>query len=110
MSSCTLLANLARVIIPAYASLVDSTLGTGNVFRGVHTTDGVPTIIPQSLGYQHHSTEFWNFQDPASTSTTKQCSGDEDPTCSDSIPSGGINAAHLTYFNQAVGTDASVCE
>jgi predicted lipase len=47
-----------------YAALVDSTLGTGNVFRGVHTTDGVPTIIPQTFGYKHHGTEFWNFLDP----------------------------------------------
>jgi len=94
----------------AYAALVDKTLGTGNVFRGVHTTDGVPTIIPQTLGYRHHGTEFWNFIDPASTATTKQCSGDEDPTCSDSIPSAGIDAAHLTYFNQAVGVDPTVCQ
>ena len=26
--------------------------------------------------------------------------GEEDPTCSDSIPSTGINAAHLVYFGQ----------
>jgi hypothetical protein len=39
--------------------------------------------------------EYWQSPDPASSVTTKQCSGDEDPTCSASIPSTGINTAHL---------------
>ncbi|KAJ6455263.1 hypothetical protein C8R47DRAFT_1082804 [Mycena vitilis] len=67
-------------------------------------TDGVPTIIPEVLGYQHHSTEYWQFEDPDSstdeTTTVTKCSGDEDPTCSDSIPSGGIDAEHVFYFGQ----------
>lgn len=29
-----------------------------------------------------------------------KCSGQEDPDCSDSIPSTGINDAHLRYFGQ----------
>lgn len=29
-----------------------------------------------------------------------KCTGQEDPTCSDSIPSTGINDAHLRYFGQ----------
>lgn len=37
-----------------YAALVDSFVGVGNVFRGVHTSDGVPTLIPTFLGYRHH--------------------------------------------------------
>ncbi|TDL21691.1 alpha/beta-hydrolase [Rickenella mellea] len=89
---------------PAYAALVESVVGTSNIFR-----DGVPTIIPQSAGYQHHAVEFWNFADPPTAANVKQCTGDEDPTCSDSIPSGGINQAHLTYFGQAMGRDASLC-
>ena len=34
-------------------------------------------------------------------SNVKVCSGREDPTCSDSILTGGINAAHLTYFGES---------
>jgi hypothetical protein len=42
-------------------------------------------------------TEFFQNPDPASAATTKQCDASgEDPTCSDSIPSQGIDAAHLT--------------
>jgi predicted lipase len=48
----------------AYATLVESTLGTGNVFRGTHTTDFAPALISQSIGYKHHGIEFWNFKDP----------------------------------------------
>ncbi|TDL21692.1 alpha/beta-hydrolase [Rickenella mellea] len=93
----------------AYASLVESVVGTSNIFRAVHTSDGVPTLIPQAVGYRHHAVEFWNFADPPTAANVKQCSGEEDPTCSDSIPSGGINAAHLTYFGEAMGADPSVC-
>lgn len=67
---------------PNYAALVDRILGVGNIFRGTHTTDGVPTIIPTSDGYKHHcmsivvtlvlidylillvATEFWQNPDP----------------------------------------------
>lgn len=42
--------------------------------------------------------------DDASTDTDPdnvvKCSGQEDPNCSDSIPSTGINDAHLRYFGQ----------
>ncbi|KAJ7470899.1 alpha/beta-hydrolase [Mycena latifolia] len=74
-------------------------------FRAVHTSDGVPTAIPQSAGYKHHGVEFWNFLDPSSARTTKACEASgEDPSCSDSVPSQGIDAAHNVYFNIAVQT------
>ncbi|EJC98555.1 alpha/beta-hydrolase [Fomitiporia mediterranea MF3/22] len=94
---------------PAYAQLVENLVGGDNTFRAVHTTDGVPTIIPQSFGYRHHTTEFWNFQDPSIAANVKQCVGEEDPTCSDSIPSMGIDAAHLVYFGQVMGLDPTLC-
>ncbi|KLO05078.1 alpha/beta-hydrolase [Schizopora paradoxa] len=94
---------------PAYATMAENLIGVNNIFRAVHTFDGVPTIIPEAIGYRHHATEFWNFVDPPLTSTVKQCSGEEDPTCSDSIPSTGINVAHVTYFGQAIALDPTVC-
>lgn len=44
---------------------------------GVHTTDGVPTIIPTYYGYRHHSTEYWQTVDPSSAANVKKCTGDE---------------------------------
>ncbi|KAJ7922911.1 alpha/beta-hydrolase, partial [Mycena leptocephala] len=88
-----------RTFNPTGANFINAQFGS-RAFRAVHTTDGVPTIIPRLDGYQHHGVEFWNFLDPASAVTTKSCvASGEDPTCSDSIPSEGIDAAHLTYFN-----------
>ncbi|KAJ6506484.1 alpha/beta-hydrolase [Mycena vulgaris] len=93
-----------RTFNPIGADFIDAQFGT-HAFRSVHTTDGVPTIIPQILGYQHHGIEYWNFADPASPMTTRQCAtSGEDPTCSDSIPSMGIDDAHSTYFNIGAGT------
>ncbi|KAJ7494824.1 Alpha/Beta hydrolase protein [Mycena galericulata] len=97
---------------PQWAAFAESTLGVDNIFRGVHTFDGVPTIIPQALGYEHHATEYWQFEDPlleADTATVKQCVGGEDPTCSDSIPSTGINAAHVFYFGQVMAVNPLLC-
>jgi len=92
---------------PTFATMVNNMFGT-DAFRSVHTTDGVPTIIPQTLGYKHHAFEYWQNPDPASAATIKMCDASgEDPTCSDSIPSGGIDAAHLTYFNRIA--DAPFC-
>jgi hypothetical protein len=93
-----------RTYNPTGAFFINQQFGN-SAFRAVHTTDGVPTIIPQSLGYRHHGVEFFQSPDPASAATTKQCAADgEDPTCSDSIPSAGIDAAHLTYFNILAAT------
>jgi len=96
-----------------WAAFAESTIGVDNIFRGVHTFDGVPTMVPQALGYEHHATEYWQFEDPISsgddTSSVKQCSGEEDPTCSDSIPSTGINAAHVFYFGQVMAVNPLLC-
>ncbi|KAJ7816841.1 alpha/beta-hydrolase, partial [Mycena olivaceomarginata] len=93
-----------RTYNPTGANFINARFGS-RAFRAVHTTDGVPTIIPQTFGYQHHGVEFWNFLDPSAAITTKQCAtSGEDITCSDSIPSLGIDAAHLTYFNIAAST------
>ncbi|KAJ7715516.1 alpha/beta-hydrolase [Mycena maculata] len=96
-----------------WAAFAESTIGVDNIFRGVHTFDGVPTIIPQALGYEHHATEYWQFEDPilleSPPSTVKQCVGGEDPTCSDSIPSTGINAAHVFYFGQVMAVNPLLC-
>lgn len=73
----------------------------------------VPTIIPTFLGYHHHGMpyfvylsviiylqphlgiEYWQYTNPESEETTRACAPDgEDPTCSASIPTGGINPAH----------------
>lgn len=42
-----------RVGDPAFASLVESRLGVPNIFRAVHTYDGVPTFLLGSIGYRH---------------------------------------------------------
>ncbi|KAJ7830429.1 Alpha/Beta hydrolase protein [Mycena olivaceomarginata] len=67
-----------------FATFVESTLGVDNIFR-----DGVPTIIPRILGYEHHGTEYWQFKDPglftSPATTVTKCIGKEDPACSDSI-------------------------
>jgi len=81
-----------------YAEFFNSEIGA-NAFRAVHTNDGVPTMIPTLLGYHHHGVEYWQFIDPPLPVTTKQCGAHgEDLLCSASIPSGGINVAHLIYF------------
>ncbi|KAF9522004.1 alpha/beta-hydrolase [Crepidotus variabilis] len=90
----------------AYADLINSQFGS-NAFRGrsSHSVSPVPTIIPTTLGYRHHGVEFFQNPDPPSAQTTKQCDpSGEDPTCSAAIPSGGINAAHLTYFGIPAST------
>ncbi|KAF7335115.1 Alpha/beta-hydrolase [Mycena venus] len=115
-----------------WAAFAESTIGVNNIFRAVHTfgkqfhemmiyiglldvfpTDGVPTMTPRILGYKHHSTEYWQFEDPvlftSGPTTVKKCAGKEDPSCSDSILSTGINAAHLFYFGQAMALNPSLC-
>jgi len=92
-----------------YAELVESSLGVSNIFRGVHTFDGVPTMVPLVFGYRHHSTEYWQFTEPAEATYVQRCIGPEDPLCSNSIPTGMINLPHLVYFGQSISLDPSVC-
>lgn len=52
------------------------------------------------LAFPHESVsgiEYWQIGDPASKDNVLQCSADgEDPSCSASIPSQGINSAHMS--------------
>ncbi|KAH6909359.1 Alpha/Beta hydrolase protein [Coprinopsis sp. MPI-PUGE-AT-0042] len=85
-----------------FADHVRETLGE-RAHRVVHGNDGVPTMIPARLGYHHHGIEYWQTTEPGSQArvedTTVQCDPDgEDPRCSLSVPSRGINAAHTRYF------------
>ncbi|TFK34599.1 Alpha/Beta hydrolase protein [Crucibulum laeve] len=87
-----------------FAEFVNENFGP-RAHRVVHTSDGVPTIIPRSLGYHHHGIEYWQHSDPPCEDTIFQCSPDgEDPKCSASVPTRGINPAHLTYFGIPVST------
>ncbi|KAL5510976.1 hypothetical protein ACEPAG_3695 [Sanghuangporus baumii] len=95
---------------PAYANLAEELIGASNIYRGTETYDGVPTIPFQSWGYEHHGTEYWVSQDPnTDPNNVVQCTGHEDPNCSDSIPSSGINDAHLRYFGQIIALNPSIC-
>ncbi|KAG7090064.1 hypothetical protein E1B28_011681 [Marasmius oreades] len=82
-----------------FAEFANHLLGT-NAFRVVHGHDGVPTMIPTSLGYYHHGVEYWQTSNDARHETTFQCSltDGEDSQCSASIPSEGINRDHTEYF------------
>ncbi|KAI3398074.1 hypothetical protein diail_9938 [Diaporthe ilicicola] len=95
----------------AYADYVDTVFPGSNVmFRATHENDGVPQIPPQSDGYRHHSTEYWESDDSDTAATTYQCTGQEPQDCNQSekgygIGNGGIgiNLAHLTYFGISIG-------
>ncbi|KAG2097543.1 Alpha/Beta hydrolase protein [Suillus discolor] len=93
----------------SFAELVETLIGVDNVFRGVHSFDGVPTIIPTRLGYRHHATEYWQFTEPPAPRHVRRCVGAEDPEGSASIPSTGINPAHMVYFEQPIASDPTVC-
>ncbi|KAG2016286.1 lipase [Coprinopsis cinerea AmutBmut pab1-1] len=98
-----------RVGNAAFASLVESRVGVNNIFRTVHTYDGVPTVLFKALGYRHFATEYWNFQDPPNAANTRKCNGGDDPKCSDSIPSTFINPAHVYYFGEVMGLNPLLC-
>lgn len=98
-----------RVGNPSFAAYVERLIGVHNIFRAVHTFDGVVTLPPRLLGYEHYATEYWNFIDPPSPHTTRQCQGREDILCGSSILSTGINFPHVVYFGQAMITTNSVC-
>ncbi|EJD42537.1 alpha/beta-hydrolase [Auricularia subglabra TFB-10046 SS5] len=96
-----------------WAYLVDELMGY-LTYRVVHTTDGVPKIIPSSVkGYVHHPVEYWNYRDPPRANTTKQCrdTGDElvgeDEKCSISVKTRTVNPAHFRYFN--IAYDKAFC-
>ncbi|KJZ74692.1 hypothetical protein HIM_05809 [Hirsutella minnesotensis 3608] len=77
----------------AYADFVDS---KAPEFRRVtHSNDGVPQIALNALGFQHHSTEFWQPDDKAES--TVKCQGQE-PKGIVSTTGLVINAAHVSYM------------
>ncbi|KAJ7203256.1 alpha/beta-hydrolase [Mycena pura] len=98
-----------------YAQYVEDLIGVDNIFRAVHTLDGVPTMVPRLWGYEHFATEYWQFRDPLPftptppCTTVTKCVGGEDPACSDSIPSTGINPFHLVYFGQVMAVNPQLC-
>ncbi|PPQ90550.1 hypothetical protein CVT25_015864 [Psilocybe cyanescens] len=65
----------------AFASYVESKIGINNIFRAVHTYDGITTILFKALGYRHFANEYWHFQESPSTF---------------------INPAHIVYFGQGL--------
>lgn len=95
----------------AYADYVDKVFpGSSTMIRATHSNDGVPQIPPQSDGYRHHTTEYWESDDNTSAEGTYQCTGQEPQDCNQSekgygIGNGGIgiNLAHLTYFGISIG-------
>lgn len=64
------------------------------------------------MGYQHHSTEFWELE-PFGANNTYRCGPNDDPECNNSAlglglagASGngaGINQAHLCYTGYLMG-------
>ncbi|KAI1840448.1 hypothetical protein JX266_013332 [Neoarthrinium moseri] len=92
-----------------YADFIDA-MFNGTMYRLTHKNDGVPQIPPQSDGYRHHSTEYWQSDDPPTTANTFRCQGQEPSDCNQSeigfgIGNGGrgINLAHLSYFGVSIG-------
>ncbi|KAJ6571311.1 Alpha/Beta hydrolase protein [Mycena capillaripes] len=101
-----------------FARYVEKMIGEDNIFRGMFpawTTDhGVPTMVPRFFGYEHFATEYWQFKDPIpliapAHATVKKCVGNEDPTCSASIISTGINPFHTFYFGQVMAVNPLLC-
>jgi len=87
-----------ELAIKKFADYVNATFGE-KAHRVVHGNDGVPTMIPTKLGYHHHGVEYWQYTHPPSEETTAKCNAEgEDPSCSASIPSQGVNLAHMKYF------------
>ncbi|CAA7260572.1 unnamed protein product [Cyclocybe aegerita] len=92
-----------------FAAYVERKLGVNNIFRVVHTNDGVSLILVRLTGYRHFGTEYWNFKDPATPANMKKCVGGEDSTCSRSERPSiiFINEAHKTYFGINVASTSN---
>ncbi|CAG8603729.1 7773_t:CDS:2, partial [Paraglomus occultum] len=88
-----------------FANYVDKTLV---VNRLVHTVDPYTRLPPNFLGYRHHNGEIW-IQDDATAESggAKQCGGDENPNCINSVNVVDLNfgAHHGPYF----GVDMHTC-
>ncbi|KAF7314626.1 Lipase-3 domain-containing protein [Mycena kentingensis (nom. inval.)] len=97
-----------------YARYVEELIGAENIFRVVHTLDGVPTMVPRVWSYEHFATEYWQYKEPIPFitkphETIKRCVGREDPECSASILSTGINPPHTVYFGQLMAANPLLC-
>lgn len=94
-----------RVGNQAFADFVDTVSGSkeeviGSYYRTTHTFDGVPQLPPQSLGYEHSRTEFFELDTKTgnqSAARTFRCYGQEAPDCNKGRGRGFINSAHLMY-------------
>ncbi|KAH8827784.1 Alpha/Beta hydrolase protein [Flagelloscypha sp. PMI_526] len=88
-----------RVGNQVFADFVNAELGD-RFHRVVNKDDGVPTIIPREpLGYSHNGVEYWHHSSPPTHENVKRCDAcGEDKSCSGSIPSQGVNDAHMEYF------------
>ena len=91
------------------------TIGTSEILLDQHTDDIIHADtfpVERSIGCQkiqvckpifscfRHVMCLWGETDTDPANVVK-CVGQEDPDCSDSIPSIGINDAHLRYFGQS---------
>jgi len=66
----------------------------GNSMRMTHDADIVPHLPPQLFNFQHETTEVWGTD-----SGYTVCNGNEDPTCSDSVPVLDYSVSdHLSYM------------
>ncbi|KAJ7141991.1 Alpha/Beta hydrolase protein [Mycena filopes] len=107
-----------RVGNAEFAALVEKVVGVDNIFRVVHTNDGVP-MVPR-LGnlragrYRHFATEYWQFQEPTIDDTTphatvRKCTGGEDTECSNSFGWKRVLFGHTQYFGQNMALDFTLC-
>jgi len=93
-----------------WSRFLEDSLGVESIFRVVHMHDGVPTIIPRYLGYHHHATEYWQIGEPANPENVRKCiNSSEDPDCSRSIRSAGINVDHFTYLDHVMTLEPWLC-
>ncbi|KJZ71740.1 hypothetical protein HIM_08882 [Hirsutella minnesotensis 3608] len=96
----------------AYADYVDRLAPT--FIRVTHQNDGIPQVPLVAMGYQHHSTEYWQENTPESTT---RCEGQEPRDCINSSPPVGFNGfiittAHVNYMGMSMGNwpgSAFVC-
>ncbi|PPR00186.1 hypothetical protein CVT24_004909 [Panaeolus cyanescens] len=88
---------------PLYAKWVNSVFGVGKAFRVTHTTDPIPHVPEQFMGYTHHGAEYWISKDPANTFSIIACGPEgEDMKGANSVPlpvAMALPSAHLYYMN-----------
>ena len=85
----------------AFADWASAKLGNGSA-RNTHHKDIVPHC-PMHERFTHHAKEF--YEDPVLS--LKECSGNEDPSCSYQFHITSIDD-HMLYLNKAMGSDGCV--